>query len=112
VGRVGAKEGYCTLIVRSEVGEQCLQNAVDLGLLEVNAEVDETALRTAKGEKERRDRPQVFDDLMLMMLDALREPQRRAEVREEFVRLYGVDSLSDSVQEETRHGACAQCTGC
>jgi coenzyme F420 hydrogenase subunit beta len=112
VGKVGAKEGHSTLIVRSEVGEQCLQNAVDLGLLEVSAEVDEKALRTAKEEKERRDRAQAFDELMLMMLDALREPQRRAEVKEEFVRLYEVDSLSDSVQEETRHGACAQCAGC
>lgn len=112
VGKVGAKEGYSTLIVRSEVGEQCLQNAVDLGLLEVNTEVNEEALRTAKEEKERRDRAQAFDDLMLMMLDALREPQRRAEVREEFVRLYEVDNPSDSVQEETRHGACAQCAGC
>jgi coenzyme F420 hydrogenase subunit beta len=112
VGKVGGKEGYSTLIVRSEVGEQCLQNAVDLGLLEVNTEVDEKALHTAKEEKERRDRAQAFDDLMLMMLDALRQPQRRAEVREEFVRLYEVDSPSDSVQEETRHGACAQCAGC
>lgn len=112
VGKVGAKEGYSTLIVRSEVGEQCLQNAVDLGLLEVNTEVDEEALRTAKEEKERRERAQAFDDLMLMMLDALREPQKRAEVRDEFVRLYEVDNPSDSVQEETRHGACAQCAGC
>jgi coenzyme F420 hydrogenase subunit beta len=112
VGRVGAKEGHSTLIVRSEVGEQCLQNAVDLGLLEVNTEVDEKLLRAAKEEKERRQRAQAFDDLMLMMLDALREPKRRAEVREEFVRLYGAEGLSDSVREETRHGACAQCAGC
>ena len=112
VGKVGAGEGYSTLIVRSEAGEQCLQNAVDLGLLEVSEEVDKEALRTAQEEKERRDRAQAFDDLMLMMLDALREPQRRAEVKEEFVRLYEVESLSDSLQEETRHGGCAQCSGC
>jgi coenzyme F420 hydrogenase subunit beta len=112
VGRVGAKEGRSTLIVRSEVGEQCLQNAVDLGLLEVSAEINEEALRTAKADKERRDKAQAFDDLMLMMLDALREPQKRAEAREEFVRLYEVHNPSDCVQEERRHGACAQCAGC
>jgi coenzyme F420 hydrogenase subunit beta len=112
VGKVGAKEGCSTLIIRSEVGEQCLHNAVDLGLLEVDTEVNEEALRMAKDDKERRDRAQAFDDLMLVMLDALREPQRRAEVREEFVRLYEVDTRFDCVQEETRHGACAQCAGC
>jgi len=112
VGRIGAKEGHSTLIVRSEVGEQCLQTAVELGLLELDPEVDEEALRTAKEDKERRDRAQAFDDLMLLMLDALREPQKRAEVKEAFVRLYEVDSPADSVQEERRHGGCAQCAGC
>ncbi|MGB3906384.1 MAG: Coenzyme F420 hydrogenase/dehydrogenase, beta subunit C-terminal domain [Anaerolineae bacterium] len=112
VGKVGAKEGYCTLITRSEVGDECLQNAVDLGLLEVVEEVDEKALKTAKEEKERRDRAQAFDDLMLMMLDALREPQRRAEVRQEFVRLYEVESIPEIMQEGERHGSCAQCSGC
>jgi coenzyme F420 hydrogenase subunit beta len=112
VGKVGAKEGYSTLIVRSEVGRQCLRNALDLGLLEVDAQVDEKALRTAKEEKERRDRAQAFDDLMLLMLDALREPQKRAEVRQEFVRLYAVERIAESVEEGTRHGACAQCAGC
>jgi len=112
VGRVGAKEGYCTLLVRTEAGEQCLRNALDLGLLEMVEEVDEKALQLAKEEKEARDRAQAFDDLMLMMLDALREPEKRAEVRQEFVRLYEVESASESVVEETRHGGCAQCAGC
>ncbi len=112
VGKVGAKEGYCTLITRSEEGEECLQNALRLALLEIEEEVDEKALRAAKEEKERRDRAQAFDDLMLMMLDALREPQKRAEVRHEFVRLYEVESIPGSTEEGTGHGACAQCSGC
>jgi coenzyme F420 hydrogenase subunit beta len=112
VGKVGAKEGYTTILVRSEAGEECLRNAVDLGLLEVVDEVDEKALQVAKQEKEARDRAQAFDDLMLMMLDALREPQRRAAVRQEFVRLYGVESAPEYVEEGTSHGACAQCAGC
>jgi hypothetical protein len=75
-------------------------------------QVDEKALRTAKEEKERRDRAQAFDDLMLLMLDALREPLKRAEVRQEFVRLYAVERMPESVEEGTGHGACAQCAGC
>jgi coenzyme F420 hydrogenase subunit beta len=112
VGKVGAKEGYSTLITRSEAGEDCLRNAVDLGLLEIVDEVDTRALKKAKEEKQRRDRAQAFDDLMLMMLDALREPQKRAEVREEFVRLYEVETVAEPVEEGTRHGTCGQCSGC
>ena len=112
VGRVGAKEGYSAVLVRTEAGERCLQNALDLGLLEVVDEVDEKALQLAKEEKEARDRAQAFDDLMLMMLDALREPQKRAEVRQEFVRLYEVESEPESVEEGTPHGGCGQCSGC
>jgi coenzyme F420 hydrogenase subunit beta len=112
VGKVGAKEGYCTLITRSEVGDHCLENALDLELVEVTDEVDEQALKSAQGDKERRERAQAFDDLMLMMLDALREPQKRAEVKQEFVRLYEVQSISGSTEEGTGHGTCGQCAGC
>lgn len=112
VGKVGAKAGYCTLITRSATGDDCLQNAVDLGLLETVDEVDEKALLTAKEEKERRERAQAFDDLMLIMLDALREPQKRVEVRQEFVRLYGVESVPGSLEEGPSDGACGQCAGC
>ena len=112
VGNVGAKDGHCTLITRSEVGDVCLQNALDFGLVEVVDEVDEEALRRAKEEKERRDRAEAFDDLMLTMLDALREPQKRAEVRDEFVRLYEVDRMPESVEEEKRHDPCTGCQGC
>jgi coenzyme F420 hydrogenase subunit beta len=112
VGRVGARDGYSTVIVRTETGEECLRNAVGLGLLEVAEEVDEKALEAATEEKERRDRAQAFDDLMLMMLDALREPQKRAEVKNEFVRLYEVENTAQCVEEGTSHGACALCSGC
>lgn len=112
VGKVGAKEGYSTLVTRSEIGEDCLRNAAKLGLLETVEEVDEEALMAAKEQKDRRSRAQAFDDLMLMMLDALREPQRRAEVRQEFVRLYEVENVAEPVEEGTRHGTCAQCSGC
>jgi coenzyme F420 hydrogenase subunit beta len=110
VGSLGAKEGYCTVITRSEIGDLGLQNALDFELLEVVEEVDEEVLRRAKEEKERRERAEAFDELMLVMLDALREPQKRAEVREQFVRLYEVDSIPE--EEGTRYGTCAGCAGC
>jgi coenzyme F420 hydrogenase subunit beta len=112
VGKVGAKQGYSTLITRTEAGEDCLWNAIDLGLVQVVAEVDEDALKVAQEEKERRERAQAFDELMLMMLDALREPQKRSEVRQEFVRLFEVENVAGPVEEGTRYGTCAQCSGC
>ncbi len=112
VGNVGAKEGYCTVITRSQVGDLCLQNALEFALLEVVEEVDEEALKRAKEDKERRDRAEAFDELMLMMLDALREPRKRAEVREEFIRLYDIDRIPESIQEGKGYGPCAGCAGC
>ncbi len=111
-GNLGAKEGYSTVITRSEVGDLSLQNALDFELLEVVDEVDEGALNRAKEEKERRDRAEAFDELMLMMLDALREPQKRAEVRQEFIRLYEVDTIPGAREEDKRYGPCATCGGC
>jgi coenzyme F420 hydrogenase subunit beta len=112
VGKIGAKEGYSTLIVRSEVGLHCLDNAVELGLLNVDPEVGWEALDEAKKDKNRRDRAQEFDDLMLLMLDALREPQRRVDVRDELVRLYELDDVAQSKQEGPTYGQCSQCAGC
>jgi coenzyme F420 hydrogenase subunit beta len=112
VGNLGANEGYCTVITRSEAGDLCLQNALDFEVLEAIEQVDSEALKRASEEKERRDRAEAFDELMLMMLDALREPRKRAEARQEFVRLYESESISESVEEGKRHGACAGCAGC
>lgn len=111
VGNVGARDGFCTAITRSEGGELSLRNALDLGLLAVVADVDGEALRKAKEEKERRDRAEAFDGLMLMMLDALREPRRRQEVKEQFVRLYEVDRIPEAAEEGKYHDPCAGCQG-
>jgi coenzyme F420 hydrogenase subunit beta len=111
VGNVGAKDDYCTVITRTQVGDLCLQNALDFEALEAVAEVDDQALKGAKGEKERRKRAQAFDELTLMMLDALREPRQRAEVRDEFVRLYEVDRVSEHTEEGRRHEPCVGCQG-
>jgi coenzyme F420-reducing hydrogenase beta subunit len=110
VGTLGAKEGSCTVIVRSQAGEICLRNALDFGLLEANEEVDHAALSQASKEKERRKRAQAFDNLMVLMLDALGEPRKRAEAKQAFVRLYEVKRAAEQTREETNcHVTCAQC---
>jgi coenzyme F420 hydrogenase subunit beta len=110
VGTVGAIEGFCTVITRSQAGEICLRNALDFGLLEVSGEVDQAALRQASEEKDRRKRAQAFDNLMVMMLDALAEPQKRIEVKQAFVRLYEVKKAAELEREEVNcHVTCAQC---
>lgn len=113
IGAVGAQDGYCTVVVRSAMGEICLHAAADLGLVEVSDRVDRDALLRASQQKERRQRAQEFDHLMLMMLDALAEPRKRAEVKQAFVRLYDSQQPSRARQkrqeEANCHVTCAQC---
>jgi coenzyme F420 hydrogenase subunit beta len=108
VGTVGAKDGYCTLITRSQVGDICLQNAVNFRLVETVDEVDEAALVKAKEEKERRERAQAFEKLMVLALDALGDPRKRAEIRQEYVRLYEIERPAES-EKEQRYVTCAGC---
>ena len=108
VGLVGAKEGYVTLITRSAIGDIAVRNAVNLGLLETVEEVNLAALEQATVEKERRDRAQAFDDLQLLMLDALSDPQKRAEVRTQLARLYKVPP-SAQIKEEKSDVICSGC---
>jgi len=112
VGTVGAKEGYTTLIVRSQAGDTCLRAALNMGLLEVSDEVDLAALNMASREKDRRQRAQAFDKLTMMMLDALAEPLKRAEVKKAFIRLYDKSegkSARALLEEENCNVTCGQC---
>lgn len=108
VGTVGALPGYATLIVRTPAGEVFVQNARSFGLLETVAQVDEAALNAAKAEKDRRARAQAFDEFRILMLDALSEPRKRAQVRKQFVSLYGVPQVGASKREEC-HVTCSGC---
>ena len=110
VGTVGAKEGYSTVLIRSQAGEIGLRNALGLGLMEAVEEVDQNALRRASEEKERRDRARAFDQLTVMMLDALEDPLKRSEVKKAFVRLYEVKKPAESKREEVGcHVTCGEC---
>lgn len=108
IGALGALPGYATLISRTPAGEAIVQNACSFGLLETVARVDEVALNAAKGEKDRRTRAQAFDEFCILVMDALSDPKQRAQVREQFVRLYGAPQAQASKREE-HHAACSGC---
>jgi hypothetical protein len=78
--------------------------------MEAVEEVDQNALRRASEEKERRDRAQAFDQLTVMMLDALEDPLKRSDVKKAFVRLYEVKKPAESKGEELGcHVTCGEC---
>ena len=108
VGAIGALPGYATLIVRTPTGEAFVQNAGGFGLLETIAQVNEAALNEAKVEKDRRARAQAFDEFGILMLDALSDPGKRAQVRKQFVSLYGAPRTGAAKREES-HVICSGC---
>lgn len=111
VGPVGAKDGYSTLIARTPLGLVFVQNATTMKLVETLGEVDESALYHASADKDRRERAQAFDELQLLMLDALRDPRKRAEVKQQFDLLYG-RPRAITQREDFRNAGCGDCSGC
>ncbi len=113
VGTVGALPGYATLVTRTPAGEVFIQNACRFGLLETIAQVDEAALNAAKVEKDRRARAQAFDEFRILMLDALSDPRKRAQVRKQFVSLYGAPQVGalkvGALKREECHVTCGGC---
>ncbi|UCC63201.1 MAG: Coenzyme F420 hydrogenase/dehydrogenase, beta subunit C-terminal domain [Anaerolineae bacterium] len=107
VGAVGALPGFSTLITRTPAGEIFVQNARRFGLLETLGQVDAAALSAAKEEKDRRERAQAFDEFRILMLDALSDPAKRAQVRKQMVNLYGA-AQAPSKREEY-HVSCSGC---
>jgi coenzyme F420 hydrogenase subunit beta len=108
VGTVGAQPGYATLITRTPAGEVSVQNAISFGLLETIPQVDEAALNAARAEKDRRARAQALDEFRILMLDALSDPRKRAQVRKQFVSLYGAPQAGVGRREEC-HVSCSGC---
>jgi coenzyme F420 hydrogenase subunit beta len=108
VGTLGALPDYATLITRTPAGEAVVQNACSYGLLETITQVDEAALNAAKGEKDRRMRAQAFDEFCILVMDALGDPKQRAQVRKQFVKLYGTPQAKASKKEE-RYAGCGNC---
>lgn len=89
-------------------GQVFVQNARRFGLLEIINQVDEAALGAAKEAKDRRARAQAFDEFRILVLDALGDPKKRAQVRKQFVSLYGAPEAAALKRE-----ACdVTCSGC
>ena len=96
------------MISRTPVAEIALQNAVLIGLLNVVPQVDEKVLSKAKQEKDRRARAKEIDELYILMLDALGEPEKQAQIRKCFVNLYG----TPQEEAKTRRKVDVSCDGC
>ena len=107
VGTLGASDGKSTLIVRSPAGEVFVRNANQLHLLDLAPDVDRASLEAASGEKDRRERAQAFNDLNILMLDALADPMQRNEAIKQFVHLYRTPTRSTSPAKASN-----SCTGC
>jgi coenzyme F420 hydrogenase subunit beta len=110
IGAVGAPPSHATAIARTPLGEMALRNAWGLGLLELCAEVDREALEAARADKGRRLEAEALAGLHLLMLGALSDPGKRAQVKEHFARLYGPRG-SKAARKEEEHGGCGACAG-
>jgi len=110
VGSVGAVSGSSTMIVRTPIGQAFVQNALTMKLIETSDKADQAALDRATAEKDRRARAQAFDELQLVMLDALRDPQKRSQVKMQFDLLYGRGRRISN--KEDLNAGCGDCSGC
>jgi coenzyme F420-reducing hydrogenase beta subunit len=110
VGSVGAVSGSATMIVRTPIGQAFVQNALTMKLIETTDKADPAALERATAEKDRRVRAQAFDELQLVMLDALRDPQKRSQVKMQFDLLYGRGRRISN--KEDWNAGCGDCSGC
>lgn len=114
VGTVGALPGHATLIARTAGGEAVLENACNHGLLASTARIDTPALEAARVAKDRRARAEAFAGLRILMLDALGDARKQAEVKERFARLYGEPQIAASKKREATNDSCSRCScsGC
>lgn len=108
VGSVGAEPDHAAVIVRTAIGEVVVQNAIRFDLLKANSQIDKAALLEAQALKDRRSRAQAFDDLHILMLEALEDPRKQSQVQKCFVRLYE----NPKGQTKTRRKVDVSCGGC
>jgi coenzyme F420 hydrogenase subunit beta len=108
LGDVGAEPDQAAVIVRSAIGEVVVQNAIRFELLKAHSQVNKEALLEAQALKDRRTRAQAFDDLHILMLEALEDPKKQSQVRKCFVRMYE----NQQGQTKTRRKVDVGCGGC
>jgi coenzyme F420-reducing hydrogenase beta subunit len=108
VGSVGSATGFATVITNTTVGELIVQNARRLGMVEGQLAVDAEAVTAAQAAKSRRTRAVELDHLQILVLDALFDQQKRAEVKRQFAHLH--DDARDD--RRTKEGCDGYCDGC
>jgi coenzyme F420 hydrogenase subunit beta len=107
IGSTGTSEEFSTLIIRTRTGDVFVRNAIQMGLLETQDAVDEEELKIAAKDKARRARAQDFNELNILMLDALADPMQRNQVIQQFVRLYRTPTRS--IKSDQPRGSCTGC---
>jgi coenzyme F420 hydrogenase subunit beta len=107
VGSLGTAEDASTLIIYTRTGDVFARNAIKMKLINTTDKVDLNTLKIAAEEKSKRERAQAFQDVRILMLDALADPLKRGEAIQQFVRLYRTPAPSKP-QEIIRNS----CTGC
>jgi coenzyme F420 hydrogenase subunit beta len=108
IGSVGADSDQATVITRTPIGENLLHNACNMGLLKTSEAVNEELIHAAQSSKDRRERAQALDEFQILMLDALKQPRLRADVRKKFVALYERPQGSSRSREKSD----VSCSGC
>jgi len=107
VGNLGTAEDASTLLIYTTTGDVFTRNAIKMKLINTTDKVDLNALKKAAEEKSRRERAQAFQDVRILMLDALADPLKRGEAIQQFARLYRTP-VASKPQESVRNS----CTGC
>ncbi|MHA2245730.1 MAG: Coenzyme F420 hydrogenase/dehydrogenase, beta subunit C-terminal domain [Candidatus Hodarchaeales archaeon] len=109
VGQTGSQVGYATLIPWNMKGQGFLSNCLNLGLLEATEEVDLNMISTACSEKQRRERIQTFDSLLIYSLESLTDENRLTDAKNRFMDLFIQKKSSKSLK---MRGGCNGCSGC
>ncbi len=87
LGYPGSREGYVTIITWNSAGESLLRMGEITGHLEITKNVDTNRLLSAKQSKERRQRSQEYDRLLLEMLRGLSDEGSRSEALRKYLKL-------------------------
>ena len=83
VGNLGSEKGKTTVIVRTPIGENCLDYAIREGTIEIaKTSVNMEEIQRFVSDKKRREQAQEIDSLLLSTLDALSGKKSRKEIEE------------------------------
>ena len=109
VGQTGSQVGYATLIPWTLKGQNFLNNCINYGLVETTEEVDLKVVSAACSEKQRRERTQALDSLLIYSLESLTDEDRLTEAKDRFMNLF---TLKKSTKSLKTQGGCNECSNC